>query len=137
MSAQAEEHALRTAGLVEQLVPDPTKPPDLIPIVGLVGKAKKRGAWRIYLNWALSEYYEIEEKHIRAVRPVDRDRSRVWVENVDKAIKYVDLTPRNDGTGKPISKKHLELAAKIAQEADWNGYARALPLPDGWSLLAP
>ena len=71
------------------------------------------------------------------MRAADGGRSRVWVENVEGAIEYVDLDPGEEGTGKPLSKKHLELAAKIAQEADWNGYARALPEPDGWSLLAP
>ena len=61
----------------------------------------------------------------------------MWVKNVKGAIEYIDLDPRDAGTGKPLSKEHLELAAEIAQEADWNGYARGLPEPDGWSLLAP
>ncbi len=71
------------------------------------------------------------------MRPVDDGRSRVWVENVKGAIEYIDLAPGDEGDGEPLSEAHLELAAKIAQEADWNGYARALPEPDGWSLLAP
>jgi hypothetical protein len=136
-TVRAEKLGLRTAELVEELAPDPTVGQNLIPIVGLVGKAKKRNVWRIYLNWALSECYDIDEKHIKAVRAADGGRSRVWVENVEGAIEYIDLDPGEEGTGKPLSKKHLELAAKIAQEADWNGYARALPEPDRWSLLAP
>jgi hypothetical protein len=136
MSEQAQENTLRTAGLVEELVDDPTNPPDLIPIVGLVGKGAESGAWRIYLNWSLSEYYEIAEGHIKAVRPVDDERSRVWVENASGALKYFDLAPGDEGDGEELSEEHLALAAKIAQEADWNGYARALP-EQGWSLLAP
>jgi hypothetical protein len=140
---RAEKLGLDTAGLVKELAPDPTTAkqdppkPNVIPIVGLVGKAVKENVWRIYLNWSLSEYYEIREARIKAVRPVDDGRSRVWVENVKGAIEYVDLSPGEEGDGELLSVPHLVLAAKIAQEADWNGYARALPEPQGWSLLAP
>ena len=78
-SDEARGKGLYPDPVVRRISPDPTEIPDLFVIVGLVGQASRRNVWRVYLNYALTEFVEVAEQDIVYVRTTDGERSRVWV----------------------------------------------------------
>jgi hypothetical protein len=61
------------------------------------------------------------------------DTAELWVED-GTPLNDIDLLPGADVKREP-SEEERALAGTIAQEADWNGYAHALPEPEGLSVL--
>ena len=55
---------LRQDELIEKLVPDPAAPPDVIVLVGFLGKSSRAGYVRLYLTPKLNDYFEIPEKDV-------------------------------------------------------------------------
>jgi hypothetical protein len=50
--------------LIERLVPDPATLPDVIMVVGFLGKSNRAGHVRLYLTPLLNEYLEISENDV-------------------------------------------------------------------------
>ena len=115
-SPRAEGLGLETDALVDALASDPTTKPDLFVLVGLIGKAPEVNVWRIYVNWALSEFYEIHEDHILYLLPADDDRWRVWVAHGSPVRHVAQETGR--------AEEAAFLTGGFADRADWTG---------GWS----
>jgi hypothetical protein len=59
---------------------DPTETPDLVVFVGIVGKSPRQNHWRIYLNYALSEFIEVHEEQVQVALTTDDEWTRVWVQ---------------------------------------------------------
>ena len=55
---------LRQDELIEKLVPDPAAPPDVIVLVGFLGKSSRAGYVRLYITPKLNDYFEIREKDV-------------------------------------------------------------------------
>ena len=55
---------LKLDALVEKVVPDASQIPDLLVLVGLVGKSSRAGYVRLYVRANLSEYFDISEKDV-------------------------------------------------------------------------
>jgi len=56
--------------LVSALVSDPTHLPDVLCLVGLLGRSDHAGAWRIYLTADLAQYIEVDEVDVLYARPI-------------------------------------------------------------------
>jgi hypothetical protein len=79
-SPGADGKGLDNDPLLEWLGDDPTTRGDYFVVVGIVGKAPKPDTWRIYLNYSLSEFYEVAEGDIQyATTTEDDEYSRVWI----------------------------------------------------------
>lgn len=54
---------------------------DFFVVVGLVRKVPGAARWRIYLDFALSEYYEVAEEDVVYATTTADDSTRVWIES--------------------------------------------------------
>jgi hypothetical protein len=50
--------------LVNALVPDPSKVPDLIVLVGFLGRSSQNGHWRLYLKPSMALYVEFDVRDV-------------------------------------------------------------------------
>lgn len=73
MSDQNREdgRGLRPDEIVEQLVPDPGQPPDVVALVGLLGAGAQPGRWRLFLTMALDRYVEFGEDDVVQSRKIE------------------------------------------------------------------
>jgi hypothetical protein len=62
--ANGDTKGLKQDEIIARLVPDPTAPPDVIAIVGFLGKSSRRKSWRLYQTLDLKDYAEIAEDDI-------------------------------------------------------------------------
>ena len=51
--------------LAAELVPDPTKLPDVVVLKGYLGKSTRAGFSRLYVNLSFSEYVEVADEDVR------------------------------------------------------------------------
>ena len=58
------KNELREDALPQQLVPDPSNPPDVVIYSGYLGKSTRDGYWRLYLNATMDNYIEVAETDI-------------------------------------------------------------------------
>jgi hypothetical protein len=54
--------------LAAELVPDPTKLPDLVVLRGYLGKSTRAGFSRLYVDLSFSEFVEVADEHVLARR---------------------------------------------------------------------
>jgi hypothetical protein len=83
--------------LVSALVPDPAQLPDVLCIVGLLGRSDRAGAWRLYLTADLTHYIEVDEADVLHARPVGSPEDAfggqaVWVKRTAKLQHSVATT---------------------------------------------
>ena len=55
---------LKQDELIARLVPDPAAPPDVIAMVGFLGKSSRPKSWRLYQSLDLKDYVEVAEDDI-------------------------------------------------------------------------
>ncbi len=55
---------LKQDALVEKLVVDPSKIPDVQVVVGFLGRSSEAGNWRLYFTLQLDSYVEFSEKDV-------------------------------------------------------------------------
>lgn len=55
---------LQEDGIITRLVPNPTDPPDVISLVGFLGRSPRPRFWRLYHTLDLKDYTEIAESDI-------------------------------------------------------------------------
>lgn len=110
-SGYALDHGIDVDPTVKRLANDPTVKPDYFVVVGLLGRAAAQNTWRIYLNWALSEWYEVQEEAIIYVRATLDDRSRIWLRH-GANVRLVGLDPQRAEEAQFID-------GPITRRADW------------------
>lgn len=120
-SPYAVNQGIDTDGLIGVIAPDPTVKRDFFTIVGLIGKAPQENHWRIYVNWALSEYYEFFEEDIIYLLPIGDERTRFWVKNRAN-VRHVIEDPTR-------AEEVRYLTGPIAERARWPGDDQ---WSDGW-----
>ena len=59
-----ERRGLQEDGIITRLVPNPTDPPDVIMMVGFLGRSPRPRFWRLYRTLDLKDYVEIAEDDI-------------------------------------------------------------------------
>jgi len=69
------------ADIVNALIKNPADLPKLVVLKGFLGMGSTPGSWRVYLNHAFTDYYEIENrddiKHVVAIS--EDEGQRVWI----------------------------------------------------------
>ncbi|HEU5101228.1 MAG TPA: hypothetical protein VFU22_19525 [Roseiflexaceae bacterium] len=70
--------------LIEQLVPDPTQVPNLIVLVGFLGRSSRPdeeddGNWRLYLTPTLNDYITFERTALVHYQDLPTGGSMVWL----------------------------------------------------------
>jgi hypothetical protein len=127
-SPEGQARGLNNDPLLDWIAEDPTEIPDYFVIIGLVGKAPEEKVWRIYLNYALSEYYEIAEEHIVYAQTTDDERTRVWVRSGSPMSHVLRRPTRAEriayvpGRGQrrtTLPNESYYLSGPIAEGADW------------------
>jgi hypothetical protein len=83
---------LRQDALVEKLVSDPSKIPDIQVLVGLLGRSSQAETWRLYLTPQLNEYVEFNAQDVVLTHPLAAGQSplggtMVWLRR-DATVKY-------------------------------------------------
>src|SRR5207248_7529910 len=66
---------LKPDALVEKLVVDPTKTPDVHVLVGFLGRSSEAGNWRLYLTPQLDSYAEFSAEDVVHTQPLDTAQS--------------------------------------------------------------
>jgi hypothetical protein len=75
---------LKQDEVIARLVPDPADPPDVIAMVGFLGKSPKPKFWRLYQTLDLKDYVEIAEDDIVQSQSLKNERQPlggtvIWV----------------------------------------------------------
>lgn len=65
--------------LMQNLVPDPCAIPEVVVLTGLLGRGGKPGAWRIYVSYDLTDYFEFTAAAVKAAETAGGNRTRVWI----------------------------------------------------------
>jgi hypothetical protein len=66
--------------LVEALVPDPDRLPDVVMLRGYLGKSGAEGTWRLYFTAELDDYVEIPADKVLHSHRLPEDRgTMIWV----------------------------------------------------------
>jgi hypothetical protein len=75
--------------LAAELVPDPTKLPDLVVLRGHLGKSTQAGYSRLYLNLSFNEYVEVADEDVVANRSSDNPLgfTVLWVKRDAKLLR--------------------------------------------------
>ena len=60
----AEQKGLKEDEVIARLVPDPAAPPDVMAMVGFLGRSTRPKFWRVYRTLDLKDYTEIAEGDI-------------------------------------------------------------------------
>ena len=68
---------LKQDEVIERLVPDPADPPDVIAMIGFVGKSTRARFWRVYHTLDLKNYVEIAEDDIVHSQSLTTDQQRL------------------------------------------------------------
>lgn len=63
-NASGGAKGLKEDEVIARLVPDPAAPPDVIPMLGFLGKSTRPRFWRLYHTLDLKDYAEIAEDDI-------------------------------------------------------------------------
>jgi hypothetical protein len=80
MPKSDDRHELSQDALVEALVPDPDRLPDVVMLRGYLGKSGAEGNWRVYFTPELNDYVEIPADKILHSHRLPEDRgTMVWV----------------------------------------------------------
>lgn len=67
---------LREDPLVERLLPDPSQPPpELMKLIGFLGRDAEQGYWRVYFTTHLDNYVRVAEADIVASQPLESSRA--------------------------------------------------------------
>src|SRR6266403_3300767 len=82
----AEQKGLKEDEIIARLVPDPAAPPDVIAMVGYLGKSGRPKFWRVYSTLSLKEYTEVAEDDIVQSQSLKSDRQPlggtvIWVKS--------------------------------------------------------
>lgn len=68
--------------IIQALVPDPAKVPELQMLAGLLGRGTQEGYWRLYLTPDLGEYVEFAAEdlvHCKRIEATALERAIVWI----------------------------------------------------------
>lgn len=86
--------AVAESDIVKAIITDPVNPPKLVVFKGFVGKGPVANSARIYINHALTDYYELENETDIAhrVKLSEDEGERVWVKHGAK-MKLVRSRP--------------------------------------------
>jgi hypothetical protein len=82
----AEQKGLKEDEVIARLVPDPAAPPDVIAMVGFLGKSTRPKFWRVYRTLDLKDYTEIAEGDIVQSESLKSERKPlggtvIWVKS--------------------------------------------------------
>jgi len=97
--AASNEDGLQEDELVRRLIPDPSKPsPDVVTVVGYLGKSPARNMWRVYLSPALDEYIEFAQEDIVETQSLKSDPNPlggtvVWLKR-GTTVRHIRTTSR-------------------------------------------
>ncbi len=103
---------------VTKVAKDPTELPDCFVVEGWLGQSPRENVFRVYLNYALSEYLEILDEDIIYAEPVAEGafaRLRVWVKRGAHTRHIVQRLQRAEVA---------YLAGDIADQADWPAHPK-------------
>jgi hypothetical protein len=78
--------------LAAELVPDPTKLPDLVVLRGYLGKSVRAGVSRLYVDLSFSEFVEMADEDVLAKRSLDANQDPLggtvlWVKRNAKLLR--------------------------------------------------
>lgn len=80
MPESERQPELSQDALVEALVPDPARLPDVVMLQGYLGKSGVEGTWRLYFTPDLDDYVEIPADKVLHTHRLPEDRgTMVWV----------------------------------------------------------
>jgi hypothetical protein len=88
--------------LVEKLVPDPSQPPPpTVALVGLLGRSRREGHWRLYFSTELNRYAEFKEEDVLRSVKIPREQrpfagleaTRVWLKR-EAEVEYTRTESR-------------------------------------------
>lgn len=74
---EGDSKELKQDALVEKLVGDPTKPPDVQILVGFLGRSSEAGNWRLYLTPQLDSYVEFSAEDVVHTQPLASAQSAI------------------------------------------------------------
>src|SRR6266404_3272325 len=82
----AERKNLKEDEVIARLVPDPTDSPDVVAMVGFLGKSSRPKFWRLYQSLDLKDYTEIAEADIIQSQPLKSEQQPlggtvIWVKS--------------------------------------------------------
>jgi hypothetical protein len=83
---------LQQDALIEKLVVDPSKVPDVQVLVGFLGRSSEAGTWRLYLTLQLNSYVEFSAENVLHTQPLAAAQSplgvtAVWLKQ-DATVKH-------------------------------------------------
>jgi hypothetical protein len=89
---------LKQDSLVEKLVVDPTKSPDVQVLVGLLGRGSEARNWRLYFTPQLDNYVEFSRGDVLHTQQLDAARfplggTMIWLRR-DAALKHTQTVTR-------------------------------------------
>lgn len=112
VTPEQEGRGLTPDDFVALIAPDPSEVPDSFVLEGWIGQAVRPNVFRIYVNPAMSEYFEVAAADVRLVQEITNvtNTKRVWVRRGADMRHVVQRLQRAEVA---------YLAGDVAQQAEW------------------
>ena len=120
----AEQKGLKEDPVITRLVPDPAAPPDVIAMVGFLGKSTRPRFWRVYRTLDLKDYTEIAEDDIVQTESLKSEQQPlggtvIWVKSGARL-----QNSRSESSVAEADFMHGEITTKFLGSTGTEGLAR-------------